>query len=115
MKLLSIIVPCFNEKQTITLFYNEIKKVMLPSDMDFEILFVDDESSDGTINIIKELAKKDARIKYLSFARNFGKESAMYAGLCNAKGDYVTVMDADLQDPPELLSEMIKKTRIRRI
>ena len=109
MKLLSIIVPCFNEEQTIMLFYHEIKKVMLPSDMDFEILFVDDGSIDGTINIIKELAKKDPCVKYLSFARNFGKESAMYAGLCNAKGDYVTVMDADLQDPPSLLPEMIAK------
>ena len=107
MKVVSIIVPCFNEEQAIMLFYHEIKKVMLPSDMDFEILFVDDGSSDGTINVIKEIAKKDARIKYLSFARNFGKESAMYAGLCNAKSDYVTVMDADLQDPPTLLPKMI--------
>ena len=109
MKVVSVIVPCFNEEQTIMLFYHEIKKVMLPSDMDFEILFVDDGSIDGTINIIKELAKKDPCVKYLSFARNFGKESAMYAGLCNAKGDYVTVMDADLQDPPSLLPEMIAK------
>ena len=106
-KILSVIVPCFNEEQMIVLFYNEIKKVMLPESMNFEILFVDDGSSDGTINIIKELAKKDSCVKYLSFARNFGKESAMYAGLCNAKGDYVTVMDADLQDPPDLLPEMI--------
>lgn len=109
MKVISVIVPCFNEEQTIMLFYHEIKKVMLPSDMDFEILFVDDGSIDGTINLIKGLAKKDARIKYLSFARNFGKESAMYAGICNAKGDYVTVMDVDLQDPPGLLPEMIAK------
>ena len=104
---ISIVVPCYNEEETISLFYKEINKLTTKMiDAIFEILFVDDGSDDNTLKIIKQLYLKDKRIKYLSFSRNFGKEAAMYAGLSNASGDFVTLMEADLQDPPEMLIEM---------
>lgn len=107
MKKLSVIVSCYNEEEAIPLFYQELNKVMKNMDyVDFEVLFVDDGSKDNTLDIIKAIAEEDRRVKYISFSRNFGKESAMYAGLKNAKGDYVTLMDADLQDPPSLLPKM---------
>jgi len=109
VKLISVVVPCYNEEQVLPLFYREIDRVSASmSEYDFEFLFVDDGSKDGTLSLVKELAEKDRRVKYLSFSRNFGKESAMYAGLSNAKGDFVMLMDADLQDPPALLPEMVK-------
>ena len=107
-ELLSIIVPCYNEEESIPLFYAEIIKVFKELGVDYELIFVNDGSKDNTLNEIKSLAKKDKRIVYLSFSRNFGKESAMYAGLCNAKGDYVGFIDADLQHPPILIKEMMK-------
>lgn len=107
MKKISIIVPCYNEEQAIPFFYDEITKVADNLKKDFEFIFVNDGSSDKTINIIKEYAKKDKRVKYINFSRNFGKEAAMYAGLELSSGDYVAIMDADLQDPPSLLPEMI--------
>ncbi|MBR3864460.1 MAG: glycosyltransferase family 2 protein [Clostridia bacterium] len=106
---ITIVVPCYNEQEALPYFYPEFVKVSeLMSEQDFELLLVDDGSKDGTLNYIKELASKDERVKYISFSRNFGKESAIYAGLKNASGDYVTLMDADLQDPPSLLPEMFK-------
>lgn len=108
MKLLSVVVPCYNEEEAMPIFYEHISKVadsMKPS-VDFEIVFVDDGSKDNTLAVARELAARDKRVKYLSFSRNFGKESAIYAGLKKAKGDYVAMMDADLQDPPEFLPEM---------
>lgn len=107
MKKISIIVPCYNEEQAIPFFYDEITKIAESLKEDFEFIFVNDGSSDKTINIIKEYAKKDKRVKYINFSRNFGKEAAMYAGLELSSGDYVAIMDADLQDPPSLLPEMI--------
>lgn len=107
MKLLSIIIPCYNEEEVIPLVYKEIHSVMKNVDIDYEILFVNDGSTDATLEIINNLTKQDSKVKFISFARNFGKESAMYAGFCNAHGDYVAVMDADLQDPPSLLPEML--------
>ena len=105
--LLSIIVPCYNEEEAAPLFYKETTRVMTTMpDFDYEILFVSDGSTDGTLDVLKDLAQKDPRVLYLSFSRNFGKEAAMYAGFRNAHGDYVAVMDADLQDPPSLLPEM---------
>ena len=108
MKLLSIIVPCFNEQESIPIFYNEVMKVSqkLKNSLDVEIVFVNDGSIDDTLNVLKELHKKDKRARYVSFSRNFGKESAMFAGLESSKGDYVAIMDVDLQDPPELLVDM---------
>ena len=108
MKLLSIIVPCFNEQESIPIFYNEVMKVSqkLKDSLDVEIVFVNDGSIDDTLNVLKELNKKDKRARYVSFSRNFGKESAMFAGLESSKGDYVAIMDVDLQDPPELLVDM---------
>lgn len=108
MRLLSIIVPCYNEQDAIPLFYNEIIKISdrMKDLVDFEFIFVDDGSKDMTLKIAKELNLKDNRVKYLSFSRNFGKESAMYAGLEKAKGDFIAIMDVDLQDPPELLIDM---------
>ena len=110
-ELISIIVPCYNEQESLPIFYEEITNVMKKIDADYEILLVNDGSKDNTLKVMKELAERDAHIQYLSFSRNFGKESAMYAGFCNAKGDYVAVMDADMQDPPALLPEMMEIIR----
>ncbi len=107
--LISLIVPCYNEAEAMPHFIEEANRVMGEmSNQDFEIIFVDDGSKDETLQIAKKLAEKDERIKYLSFSRNFGKEAAILAGLEHAKGDYVALLDADLQDPPSLLPEMYK-------
>ena len=108
-KLISVIVPCYNEQDVLHLFYDEISFVAgkMSAD-DFEFIFVNDGSRDNTLNICKELAAKDERVKYISFSRNFGKEAGIYAGFEKAKGDLVCMMDADLQDPPSLLPEMVK-------
>lgn len=113
MKLVSIVVPCYNEQEVLPMFYEEITKVTdkMKSDnpeLDFEFLFVNDGSKDKTLEIFRTLADKDKRVRYISFSRNFGKESGMFAGLKNSKGDYVVVMDADLQHPPAFLPEMYK-------
>lgn len=107
--LVSLIVPCYNEEEALPVFYKELCTVTqtLP-EYEFEFLFVDDGSKDRTLSLLTELARKDKRVKYLSFSRNFGKEAAMYAGFCNCAGDLVAVMDADMQDPPSLLPQMIK-------
>lgn len=107
MKKISIIVPCYNEEEAIPFFYDEITKISKKMNNDFEYIFVNDGSKDKTIEIIKKYAKKDKRVKYIHFSRNFGKEAAMYAGLELSSGDYVAIMDADLQDPPSLLPEML--------
>ena len=107
--MISLIIPCYNEEESLPLFYPEATSVLQKMNRDYELIFVNDGSMDRTLDILKELAKKDPHVVYLSFSRNFGKESAMYAGFCNAKGDYVAVMDADLQDPPSLLPEMLEK------
>jgi len=107
---ISVVVPCYNEQEAVDIFYNEICRVSDSMEEDFEFLFVNDGSKDGTLEKIKNLCE-DSRVKYISFARNFGKEAAMYAGLEKASGDYIAVMDIDLQDPPELLPEMLKKIR----
>lgn len=108
MKKIAIVVPCYNEQEAIPYFYEEVNKVSntMRDKTEFEFLFVNDGSKDDTLKVLRELSKKDERVKYISFSRNFGKESAMYAGLKEATGDYVAIMDADLQDPPALLPEM---------
>ena len=108
MKKVTLIVPCFNEQEALPIFYKEATTVAEKFNYEYELLFVNDGSRDNTLNILKELAGKDAHVRYISFSRNFGKEAAMYAGFCNADGDYVAVMDADMQDPPALLPEMLK-------
>ena len=107
MEKISVVVPCYNEEPTITLFYDEITKVSENMEVNFEYIFVDDGSKDKTMDILKELANKDKRVKYIKLSRNFGKEGAMLAGLKLSSGDYVTIMDADLQDPPKLLPKML--------
>ena len=108
-KILSIIVPCYNEELALPFFYQEIDKVSKElKELNFEFIFINDGSKDKTLEVLKEYHKKDKRVRYISFSRNFGKEAAMYAGLEHAKGDYVTIMDADLQDPPSLLKEMYR-------
>ena len=107
--MISLIIPCFNEEESLPLFYPEASSVLSKMDCDYEFIFVNDGSRDRTLEILKELSEKDPHVIYLSFSRNFGKEAAMYAGFCNARGDYVAVMDADLQDPPSLLPEMMEK------
>ena len=107
MKKLSIIVPCFNEEESIPYFYDEVKKVTKNMDIKLELIFVDDGSRDKTLEVIKSKTD-DKEVKYISFSRNFGKEAAMYAGLSMSSGDYVTIMDVDLQDPPSLLPEMVR-------
>ena len=106
--LLSLIVPCYNEQEALPVFYRETAKVLASMDCDCELLLINDGSRDNTLAVMKELAAADPRVLYFSFSRNFGKEAAMYAGFCNARGDYIAVMDADLQDPPSLLPEMVK-------
>jgi glycosyltransferase involved in cell wall biosynthesis len=108
---ISIIVPCYNEEEALPLFYDEVTKVLSRMKCDYELLFVNDGSKDRTLRLLRVLGKKDSHVRYLSFSRNFGKEAAMYAGFCNASGDYVAVMDADLQDPPALLPAMVKILR----
>ena len=108
-KLISVIVPCYNEQEVLDMFYDEMSRVAgLMTDYNFEFIFVNDGSRDNTLNICKELAAKDERVKYISFSRNFGKEAGIYAGFEKSKGDLVCMMDADLQDPPALLPEMVK-------
>lgn len=111
MKLISVVVPCYNEQEVLPMFYDEIIKVSDAmkkehGDVEFEFFFINDGSKDKTLDIFRELADKDKRVRYISFSRNFGKESGMYAGLKNCRGDYIVVMDADLQHPPSFLPEM---------
>ena len=108
MKKISLVIPCYNEEDSLKYLYKELEKVAgeMPY-FDFEYVFVDDGSKDKTLEHLKDLAAYDSKVTYLAFSRNFGKEAAMYAGLCNATGDYVAIMDADLQDPPSLLPEMV--------
>ena len=109
MKKISVIVSCYNEEESLPLFYQEINKVMEElKKYKFELIFVNDGSKDKTLEVIKTLRKKDNRVRFVSFSRNFGKEAAMLAGLDYSTGDYVTLMDADLQDPPKMLPEMLK-------
>lgn len=106
---ISVIVPCYNEQGALPFYYDKMKEVMaLLPELSFEIIIVDDGSTDGTLEAAKQLAKSDDRIRYISFSRNFGKEAAMYAGLKNASGKYTAIMDADLQDPPEMLPKMYR-------
>lgn len=109
---ISIIVPCYNEEECLKSFYKDLKfNLDKLKDTNYEIIFVNDGSTDKTLEILKDYSKKDKCVKYVSFSRNFGKESAMYAGLKNSTGDYVAIMDADLQDPPSLLPEMLKSIK----
>lgn len=108
---LSVVVPCFNEQEAVPIFYNEVKKLLGTLKAEYEIIFVDDGSSDQTLEEVKELSAKDECVHYVSFSRNFGKEAAMYAGLKKAAGDYVVIMDVDLQDPPSLIPEMLSAVR----
>lgn len=105
---LSLIIPCYNEQEALPIFYKEVSRVLAQMDCRAEIIFVNDGSTDGTLEMLRDLGAQDERIRYLSFSRNFGKEAAMYAGFCNVSGDYVAVMDADLQDPPALLPQMLE-------
>ena len=106
MDLLSIVVPCYNEEESVKLFLSEIQSIL--ADYNFEVIFVFFGSSDNTLDVIKDLADSNSNVKYISFSRNFGKESAIYAGLSNANGDLVCLIDADLQHPPRLIPEMIE-------
>lgn len=108
-KKISLIIPCYNEQDALPYFYSETISVLKQVHYTYELIFINDGSKDQTLAVIKELAEKDSHVHYLSFSRNFGKEAAMYAGFCNADGDYVAVMDADMQDPPSLLPQMMEK------
>lgn len=110
MSLLSVIVPCYNEEENVAPFYEELMKnesFFREKEIELEVLFIDDGSADGTVQEVRKLREGDERVHYVSFSRNFGKEAAMFAGLEHSKGDYVVLMDADLQDPPALLPDMI--------
>lgn len=109
-EVLSIVVPCYNEEVVLAAFYDAITKIaeQISDKVTCEFLFIDDGSKDGTLSLIKEYAAKDERVHYIAFSRNFGKEAGIYAGLQNAIGDYVVVMDADLQHPPEYIPEMLQ-------
>ena len=109
MDKISVIIPCYNEQEAIPIFYKEIQKTAEElSHQELELLFVNDGSKDGSLEEMKHLSEADPRVKYVSFSRNFGKEAAMYAGLSYASGDYIAIMDVDLQDPPALLPEMYR-------
>ena len=109
MKKISIVVPAYNEEQALPYFYQAVCKVAQElAEYAFEFLFVDDGSKDQTLSVVKDLRARDTRVRYVSFSRNFGKEAALFAGLEHAQGDYVAVMDADMQDPPSLLPEMLR-------
>ena len=104
---ISLIIPCHNEEESVPLFYEEANRITNKmKNVDFEMIFVNDGSKDNTLEVLRKLAKKDKRVRYISFSKNFGKEAGMYAGLEAATGDYAAIMDADLQDPPEMLIEM---------
>ena len=109
MDKISVIIPCYNEQEAIPIFYKEIQKTAEElSHQELELLFVNDGSKDGSLEEMKHLSEADPRVKYVSFSRNFGKEAAMSAGLSYASGDYIAIMDVDLQDPPALLPEMYR-------
>lgn len=111
MSLLSVVVPCYNEEENVPYFYEELLKqeeALQKRSVELEIIYIDDGSRDGTVREVKKLREKDERVHLVSFSRNFGKEAGIYAGLKAAKGDYVVMMDADLQDPPSLLPEMFE-------
>ena len=116
-ELITVIIPCYNEQETIPYFLDAINKVYdsmkSKYDVDMEYLFVDDGSKDNTLKVLEEYSKKDPNVSYLSFSRNFGKESAMYAGLEQSTGDYVVIIDADLQDPPTLIEEMYATLKVQ--
>ena len=106
---ISVIISCYNEEESVPLFYKEMNQITKQMDyVDFEFMFVNDGSKDKTLDEFKKLSKKDKRVRFISFSRNFGKEAAMLAGLENVTGDYITLMDADLQDPPSMLPMMYK-------
>ena len=107
----SIIIPCYNEQEALPYFYDALSGVLARCELEYELLFINDGSSDDTLKVLAEFAQKDDRVYYLSFSRNFGKEAAMYAGFCNVSGEFVAVMDADMQDPPELLLQMLEMLR----
>lgn len=108
MKKLTLIIPCYNEADALPLFAAELNKVIVQlTNYNTEVLLINDGSSDQTLTVMKEICASDSHYKYISFSRNFGKEAAMYAGFCNSDGDYAAVMDADMQDPPSLLPEML--------
>lgn len=110
VKLLSVVVPCYNEEENVPYFYEELlkqEKLLKEHQVEIEIIYIDDGSKDHTVAEVKRLHEKDERVHLVSFSRNFGKEAGIYAGLQKARGDYVVMMDADLQDPPSLLPEML--------
>ena len=116
MDCISIIVPCFNEQEVLPIFYKEVCKILDSiENIKYELIFVNDGSKDNTLSIIKGFAQINEKAKFISFSRNFGKEAAMYAGLNESSGDYVAIMDADLQDPPELLLEMYSSLKSENI
>ena len=106
---ISVVIPCFNEEDSIPFFYSEMERIQIEMKKKFEYIFINDGSTDNTLSVLRRLNASNPNVHYLSFSRNFGKEAALYAGLQRATGDYVTVMDADLQDPPELLIETYAK------
>lgn len=105
---ISVVIPCFNEQEALPYCYKKTIEVLSKINIEYELILIDDGSKDSTLDVIKKLAKKDKHIIYYSFSRNFGKEAAIYAGLSNANGDYVAIMDADMQDPPSLLPKMLE-------
>ena len=104
---ISVVVPCYNEQESLPLFYKEINKISNEMEtVEFEFMFINDGSKDKTLELLRDLSKEDKRVRYISFSRNFGKEAGMYAGLKNVTGDYVAIMDADMQDPPSMIKTM---------